>query len=161
MAQPSNPRFTLRIPGGGSFGPADLATMARWAREGRVPPHALLSEHPDGPPVRADQHAALRPYVRTPPQVHGAAERRGSALIPTRNPPALIAYYAGIAALIPGPSVLAGPTALTLGVIGLRRARRDPGVHGATHAWIGIVLGTLGSLVSIVVLVGWLLFALP
>lgn len=62
-------------------------------------------------------------------------------VIPYKNGPALAAYYTGIASLIPVLGMLLGPIALVLGIMGLRKRKRQPEVKGSVHAWIGIVVG--------------------
>jgi hypothetical protein len=79
-----------------------------------------------------------------PPQDDGV-----SALIPYRNPPALAGYYIGIASWLPLVGLLAGPMAIVLGVKGLRRRAKDPRVRGMAHAWIAIIMGSIGTLISL------------
>ena len=66
-------------------------------------------------------------------------------LIPYKNPPALTAYYLGVFSLIPLLGCLLGPAALIMGVIGLRKRKKQPQCRGAAHAWTGIVLGGLST----------------
>jgi hypothetical protein len=70
-----------------------------------------------------------------------------STLIPYRNPPALTAYYLGVFSLIPCFGLALAIPALILGFIGLRKARENPGSKGAAHAWTGIILGGLMTLI--------------
>jgi hypothetical protein len=76
-------------------------------------------------------------------------------LIPYKNGPALTAYYLSIFTLLccitPVPL---GFAATVLGVMGLQKRARQPEVKGSVHAWIGIVLGTISGLCSILMLVG-------
>ncbi len=67
-------------------------------------------------------------------------------LIPVNNPKALIAYYLGIVSLIPCVGVLFGIPAVILGILGLRFVGKYPEVGGKVHAWIGIVLGSITTL---------------
>lgn len=60
-------------------------------------------------------------------------------LIPYKNPPALAAYY--------------------LGIMGLRKRAQNPVVKGSVHAWIGIVLGFLATLMNLSC-IGSIIFAL-
>ena len=62
-------------------------------------------------------------------------------VIPYRNPTALIAYYCGVFSVIPIVGIFAGIPGIILGFIGLRRRRANPHIKGAVHAWIGVVLG--------------------
>ena len=65
------------------------------------------------------------------------------SLIPTKNPPALMAYYIGIFSLLPCFSIILGPVAAILGIIGLKKVKENPELSGTVHAWIGVVLGSL------------------
>ena len=62
-------------------------------------------------------------------------------VIPYKNPHALIAYYLGIAALLPVIGIPFGIASLILGIIGLKKRRENPIIKGSAHAVIGIVLG--------------------
>ena len=67
-------------------------------------------------------------------------------VIPYKNPPALIAYYCGIFSLLPILGLVFGIAAFILGVVGLRQRKANPVIKGSVHAWIGIVLGGLTTL---------------
>lgn len=76
-------------------------------------------------------------------------------VIPYKNPPALIAYYCGIfslAACIPVPFIfLPLPiVALVMGIKGLRKAREHPKVRGQVHAWIGIIGGSIFTILGLI-----------
>jgi hypothetical protein len=76
-------------------------------------------------------------------------------VIPYKNAPALIAYYCGIfsiAACIPIPFLLLPLpiAALVLGIKGLRKARAEPHVKGTVHAWIGIIGGSIFTILGLV-----------
>ena len=68
-------------------------------------------------------------------------------VIPYKNPQALLAYYIGLFAFIPLLGLVMGPVALVLGLRGLKYGRENPIVKGQVHAWIGIVLGGLWTLI--------------
>ena len=68
-------------------------------------------------------------------------------VIPYKNPKALLAYYIGLFAILPVFGLGMGPAALILGIQGLKYAQQYPVVKGQVHAWIGIVLGALWTLV--------------
>lgn len=70
-----------------------------------------------------------------------------SGMIPHRNQAALIAYYCGVFSVLPCFPI--GLVALVLGIIGLRKAKREPEAKGGVHAWIGIIAGGLFG-------IGWL-----
>ena len=72
-----------------------------------------------------------------------------STIIPYKNPKALIGYYCSIVSLLPILGFVLGPAALTLGIMGLRYVRRRPEAHGTAHAIIAIVLGSIGTLISL------------
>ncbi|HLJ12478.1 MAG TPA: DUF4190 domain-containing protein [Planctomycetaceae bacterium] len=70
------------------------------------------------------------------------AKNEGDAtggVIPYKNMPALLAYYFGVFSIIP--CFPLGIAALVLGIVGLRKAKREPHVKGQVHAWIGILAG--------------------
>ena len=69
-----------------------------------------------------------------------------SGIIPYKNPHALIAYYCAIFSLIPIIGIVVGIPGIVLGIVGLRKRRANPVIRGVVHAWIGIVLGGLTSL---------------
>ncbi len=94
------------------------------------------------------------PYESRAPQ--GAPPRRAAArgegdstggVIPYKNPPALIAYYLGLFSLLPFIGLLLAIPAFILGILGLKKRAKDPAVKGSVHAWIGIVMGGLMTLV--------------
>jgi hypothetical protein len=64
-------------------------------------------------------------------------------LIPYKNPMGLMAYYAGVFALIPCVGLVLGPAAFILGILGLRYGNKYPTAGGKGHAIAGIVLGAL------------------
>jgi uncharacterized protein YqgC (DUF456 family) len=68
-------------------------------------------------------------------------------LIPYKNVPALLAYYLGIFSLIPAIGLLLGPPAVILGIVGLIKKSKTPQVRGTAHALIGIILGSVTTLV--------------
>jgi hypothetical protein len=74
-------------------------------------------------------------------------------LIPYKNGPALAAYYCGVFSLIPCLGIILGIIALVLGIVGWNKYRQNPRIHGAVHAWIGIILGGGCALANILVIV--------
>jgi serine/threonine protein kinase len=87
------------------------------------------------------------------PAVKGSADYPSLHLIPYKNGPAVLAYYAGIFSLIPCFGILIGIAAIVLGVMGAKNARRHPEVQGAYHAWAGIILGSLTLLAHLCAIV--------
>jgi hypothetical protein len=100
------------------------------------------------------------PPPQLPPQFSsqpaGQADATGG-LIPYNNGPALIAYYMSIFTLLccvtPVPL---GFVAMVFGIMGLRKRAREPAVKGSVHAWIGIILGAISGLGSLVMIPVWL-----
>lgn len=75
------------------------------------------------------------------------------AIIPT-NPLAAFSCYIGIASVVLCFfGIILGPLAIALGVLGLKKWKAQESSYGATtskiRAWIGIVTGALGTLISI------------
>ena len=94
-----------------------------------------------------------RPHPRDP----RAATREGDStggLIPYKNPAALTAYYLGLFSLFPFLGLFLAVPAFVLGIIGLKRRRENPVIKGSVHAWIGIVMGGLMTLIWTVMWVG-------
>ena len=70
------------------------------------------------------------------------------AMIPAKNPTALIGYYLGVFSLIPFFGVLLGLPALVCGIIGFVHANKHPSAQGKGHAITAIILGILGPAVG-------------
>ena len=72
-------------------------------------------------------------------------------LIPYKNPPALVAYYCGIFSLIACiPFLFPLPiVALVFGIKGLKKAKAEPHVRGQVHAWIGVICGSIFTLIGL------------
>lgn len=100
------------------------------------------------------------PYQASPfaqPQVQYPANQGDSTggLIPYKNPHALIAYYLGLFSLFPCIGLLLAIPAFILGIMGLQRFKKNPVIKGSVHAWIGIVMGGLMTIVwSAVIILG-------
>lgn len=122
----------------------------------------------DPPEERRDKARPARPRPRPRPQDEDEGDpdrfRQKDAvesLIPYKNPQGLMAYYAGVFALIPCVGLILGPAAFILGILGVRYANKYPTAGGKGHAIAGIVLGTLvvlGHLAAVVfvALIGFL-----
>lgn len=92
------------------------------------------------------RHCQSHLHEGPPPGRAGRPSPAGDAVetvIPLKNLPALLAYYAAIFALIPGVGLLLAPLAFVLGLVGRSKVKRDPRIKGTAHAWVGIVLGGL------------------
>lgn len=146
-------RYTVELINGQTFGPADEAALRTWASEGRIPPIASIRTS-DGTTCRAIDCPPIAEIISrlasAPPTAAGAMPQEPdpavSKLIPYKNLPALIGYYTSIAALIPMVGLAAGPAAIVLGTLGLKKANANPHAHGRVHAWVAIVLGSLAFL---------------
>lgn len=135
---------------GRTFGPADEATLRAWAKEGRIPPIANIRSG-DGTACRAIDFGPIRDVMgrvaTAPPMGAGpmqtAPDTATAVIIPYKNVPALVGYYVSVASLIPIAALLLGPAAVILGVIGLKKVRAEPRVHGTAHAWVAVCLGSI------------------
>lgn len=132
--------ITITLPNRTQFVAPDQATLVAWAREGRIPVDAVITEAGQMPVVAA-QYGAIAGLAQ-PTESDAVA-----TIIPYRNKPALIGYYVSIAGMIPFLGLLAAPAALVLGIIGVRRRAREPHLKGYAHAIIAIVLGGFFTLV--------------
>ncbi|MCU0879554.1 MAG: DUF4190 domain-containing protein [Pirellulaceae bacterium] len=89
-------------------------------------------------------------YPQYPPNPSEGDSTGG--VIPYKNMPALLAYYLGIASLICClVAIPFGIVPVVLGIVGLQKRAANPAIKGSVHAWIGIVLGGLNFLLSIVI----------
>jgi hypothetical protein len=153
MSGSGQAEFFVQLPDGREFGPADAGLLDVWAKEGRIPPRAMIITRDGSPPVAAFEHPATRVALSAPPTVQGSLQvpadtggETGDAtggVIPYKNPCALIGYYCAIASLIPFLGSIIGVVAIILGIFGLLAVKRQPKVRGTAHAWVAIVLGTL------------------
>jgi hypothetical protein len=89
------------------------------------------------------QAAAL--YAHTVPTEATAL----GGLIPYKNSSALTAYYLGVFSLVCG--ILSIP-AVIFGIMGLKFALLHPELKGKAHAWVGIVLGGVTTLLYAVII---------
>ena len=88
------------------------------------------------------------PHQDQLPTQHRTDEGDGTGgLIPYKNPAALIAYYLGLFSLFPMLGLFLAIPAFVLGIIGLRRRRRNPAIKGSVHAWIGVVMGGIFTVI--------------
>ncbi len=83
-------------------------------------------------------------YRPTPQSEEGDAT---GGIIPYKNGPALAAYYLGIFSLLPCIGLALAIPAFILGILGLKKRKKNPAVRGSVHAWIGIIMGGIFTLV--------------
>jgi hypothetical protein len=106
---------------------------------------------PDDPsPYRPPKAGTGRRRPR--PEAVGEGDATGG-VIPYKNPAALTAYYLGLFSLFPVLGLFLAVPAFILGIIGLKKRRENPAVKGSIHAWIGIIMGGLFTVVWGLVLV--------
>jgi hypothetical protein len=144
--------YTIVAADGNEYGPVDMATLQQWAHEGRVTPVTQVTTIEGGTRLQADQMPELQGHLSSFGQYQApiAAPQSliGSKMIPSGNPPALWSYYVGIASLAPCVGGIAGPAAIICGVKGLKKFRENPAVYGKAHAIVGIVLGSIGCVIT-------------
>jgi membrane-associated protease RseP (regulator of RpoE activity) len=83
---------------------------------------------------------------RRPPVATAADRDATGGLIPYKNAPALISYYLGVFSLIPILGLPLGIGAVVLAFFGFAKRRANPNVSGLAHAWVGLVLGGVTTL---------------
>ena len=82
----------------------------------------------------------------------GGADEAIATLIPYKNPAALGAYYLGLFSCFPVLGFPLAIIALVLAVKGFKARRLNPQAHGTAHAWVGIICGTIGLLLNILII---------
>lgn len=63
---------------------------------------------------------------------------------------AVIAGYLGLLSIL----ILPAPFAVIFGIIGPQRIRAKPGLHGAGRCWTGIALGTIFTVIGLLLIFG-------
>lgn len=141
--------YRVRLADGREFGPVAMTKLKVWTGEGRVPASAMIVDEATGEarPVREVPDLAL--ILAAPPTTPGAMSKVAGArptapgILPYTNSPALVSYYVGVGSIVCFIGLLAAPVAIVLGILGLRKVKRDPTVKGTAHAIVGIILGSL------------------
>ena len=152
-------RLTVVMPDNRLIGPVDQATLIAWLNEGRIPHAALVRDEATGQQRSASLYRFSDDQLTNPfsspagiPQPQSDAV---STIIPYRNAPALIAYYFGLFSLSACIPVLGlvgvamAIAAVVYGVRGLRLAKENPVARGRVHAWIGIIGGSLFTVLGV------------
>ena len=88
-----------------------------------------------------------------------AGDDTTARLIPYRNPYALMAYYTGLFSFVCVFGLALAPCALITGILGLKHLKRSPEAHGVVHAWIGIILGGIFTIIHYGLLVMFIMAA--
>ena len=108
-----------------------------------------MSQGPENPfgenPYGTPEHSGAVPQYQTAP-TDGEGDSTGG-VIPYKNMPALLADYLGLFSLFPCIGLFLAIPAFVLGIKGLRKRKENPAVRGSVHAWIGIVMGGLMTIV--------------
>ena len=116
------------IPVGWYPHPGDATRLRYWDGYAWID-HSSLRAHPAPEPTRP-------PAWLIPNHVSGWAVASG---------------YLGLVSLIF--LGIPGPFAIATGILGLREVGRRPGLNGRVRAWVGIVFGTLGTALLVLVIV--------
>ena len=143
---------------GDEVGPVPPGVMKQRVADGTIAATTRVRRE-DGDWTTADRVPGLLDQPRVP-GLRNEGDATGG-VIPYKNAPALIAYYLGIFSLVPcvmGLGIVLGIPAIVCGVIGLKKRKANPIVKGSAHAWTGIILGSLTSLVTIAA-IGSIIFA--
>lgn len=96
-----------------------------------------------------NQSSPYATSLQDAPSIHSSGSQGDGTggMIPYKNPAALAAYYLGIFSFIPLIGLFLAVPAFVLGILGLRAKKRTPAIRGSVHAWIGIILGGIFSVV--------------
>ena len=78
-------------------------------------------------------------------------------VIPYKNPPALVGYYLGLLAWIPVCGIPLAIASIWLGILGLTKRRANPAVRGSARAIFASVAGSIGLVLSILVITATIL----
>ena len=106
-----------------------------------------MSTSDDDPSPYRPPRADARP-TRRRPRPHEQEGDATGGVIPYKNPAALTAYYLGLFSLFPVLGLFLAVPAFIFGIIGLNKRKENPAVKGSVHAWIGIIMGGLLTVVA-------------
>ena len=138
------------------YGPVTAEQVREWIQQHRVNLQTMICMEGAAEWKPLGSFPEFSAALVSPPPVSASApaavgqDNPMSAVVPYKNPKALIAYYLGIFSLIPCIAIPLGISAFILGVLGLQFLKTHPTAHGKVHAWIGIVLGGLCALANII-----------
>ena len=153
----SDDTYTVILADGQEFS-GDRDLLEEWVRQSRVPPGSRIRLD-TGEVVDSDSLdwiVEARKRIAPPQQiedVENLVEKPDvmAHIIPARNVPALLSWYAGIFSLIPCLGGPLGLTAVVLGIIGLRLSSKPEIAVGFWHALIGLILGSIFGLLWLAV----------
>lgn len=104
-----------------------------------------MSNFPDDKTFQENPYFAPQPTAQY--QQNPSDGDATGGLIPYKNVPALLAYYLGLFSMFPCIGLFLAIPAFILGIIGLRRRAANPAIKGSVHAWIGIVMGGIFTVI--------------
>jgi len=143
---------------GKEYGPINEDGLRMWISEGRAHSQSLVRKESE---TQWRQLGTFTEFASTmtpgpiaavvPPLATG--NETVAAIIPYRNPQALVAYYLGLFSILPVLGFFMGVTAFILGIRGLLFASRNPQAKGKVHAWVGIICGGIFGLVNLLIIV--------
>lgn len=153
----SDNNYTVILADGQEF-PCQRDLLEEWARDGRVPPGSRIRLD-TGEVVDSDSLdwiVEARKRIAPPQQIEDVENQVDKPdvmahVIPARNVPALLSWYAGVFSLLPCLGGPLGLTALVLGIIGLRLSHKPEIAVGFWHALFGLILGSIFGLLWLVV----------
>lgn len=153
--------------GGQRTGPLSFEAVSANFRSGQLGPGTLVWTQGMAEWLPAAQVEAVRGLLAvSPPTVPGPISSAAPVddlgqnagmrmLIPVgRSHWAIMAGYFGLLGLFPLIGLVLAPAAIVCGIKAIRHIKRDPKQHGMGRAVTGIVLGTLGSIMSVLMLIG-------
>ena len=150
-------KYQVKLSDGRQFGPANMAMLVSWAKEGRIPQDAMLVPDDGREAFAAIEESTIKAHILAPPTVATGIvpnkDEEGPALVPYKNPAALVGYYISICSCIPAIGIVLGPAAIILGIFGLLTVKKHPLKKGTVHAWIAIILGLIGTAISVIIVI--------
>lgn len=142
------------------YGPVAVEQLREWIAQRRVNAQTMAQAEGSSEWKALGAFPELAAAINAPPigaAVASAAvvaeDSPMSAVVPYKNPKALIAYYLAIFSLIPCVGLPLGIAAFVLGIAGLKVLKTHPNAHGKVHAWIGIILGGLCGMANLVLII--------
>ena len=150
-------KYQVKLSDGRQFGPANMAMLVSWAKEGRIPQDAMLVPDDGREAFAAVEEDAIKIHILAPPTIATGIvpnkDEEGPALVPYKNPAALVGYYISICSCIPALGLILGPAAIILGIYGLITVKKHPLKKGTVHAWIAISFGIIGTAISVIIII--------
>ena len=153
--------FQVKTVAGNSYGPASQSEIEAWAMDGRIGQGDMIIPE-GGEPQDASTVDWIRAAwaSRTPPRHRSEVEKPDndsnalSHIIPTKNAPAIAAWYLGVFGIIPGLGLPLAVAAIVMGIMGISRASKAK--VGLWHSILGLSLGVMALVITAIVI-----FAVP